>query len=351
MPGAVASIGRELSPIVVGAAGPDGAPLRSDAIVRIQSMTKIVAAVAALRLVEQGAIALDDPVDPWMPELADRRVLADPRAPLDDTVAAARPITLRHVLTNQSGYGIIVADSPLQVALGDAGLDPANEPVDLPAQEWLDALSALPLAHQPGEGWRYHLSFGLLGILLSRVAETSTREVLRREVLDPVGMPDTGFRVPDAEAHRLLPAFRRTEEGFFAEVEPAGGGFHTGPAPFDESHSELVSTLADYHAFLRALIDGELVSPASLELIRTDQVDAAAKTDDSFFPGFWSSTGWGFGASVVTEGPHRGRFGWSGGYGTDFFVDPDGTICILLTQVEMDARILALLGDLQAVRD
>ncbi|MBE1878075.1 serine hydrolase domain-containing protein [Myceligenerans pegani] len=346
IPGAIATHGTECDPLLVGSAGVDGGALKADAIVRIQSMTKLITTVAALRLVEQGAIALDDGIESWMPELADRRVLAHPMADVDDTVLAERPVSLRDLLTNQAGYGIITVDSPLQRALRDAGLEANNDPVGRGAQDWLDALATLPLAHQPGRGWRYHLGFGILGILLGRVAGTSTAELLRRSVLDPVGMPDTGFRVPDDQAHRLLPAYRRTPEGL-VEAEPAGGGFHTGPAPFDESHSELVSTLADYHAFLRALLDGELVGPALLDELRTDQVDAAVKTPESFFPGFWDGLGWGFGVSVTAEGPHRGRFGWSGGYGTDFFVDPDGTICIVLAQVEMDERLLAMFGELR----
>jgi CubicO group peptidase (beta-lactamase class C family) len=90
-----------------------------------------------------------------------------------------------------------------------------------------------------------------------------------------------------------------------------------------------------------------LLKPELVEQLRTDQVDASVKTPDSFFPGFWDGTGWGFGVSVVTDGPHRGRFGWSGGFGTDYFVDLDGTICIVMTQVEMDEQIFGLLAELQ----
>lgn len=350
IPGAVASLGRDLSPIAVGSAAPGGPPIRTDAIFRIQSMTKPIATVAALRLVERGALSLDEPIERWLPELADRRVLAHPAAALDDTVAARRPITLRHLLTNTAGYGIIPTPSPLQTAMDDALLMPSSAPGDRGAEDWLRALMELPLAHHPGEGWRYHLSFGILGILLGRVAALPTADVLRREVFDVVGMPDTGFRVPDAEAHRLVPAFRRTDDAF-EQVEEAGAGYYTGPAPCDENHAELVSTLADYHAFARGLVDGGLLRRESVTAIATDHIDPALKTPDSFYDGFWNNIGWGYGVSVVTDGAYRGRFGWSGGYGTDFFVDPDGTVCIVLTQVEMDDRIAELLSDLQGVRD
>lgn len=348
MPGAVGTIGESYEPIAVGLAAPGGPPLQTDAIFRIQSMTKAITSVATLRLVQDGVIALDDPVATWLPELAEPRVLTHADAPLENWRPAQHPITVRHLLTNQSGYGMMTSDSPLRQAMVDAGVDAGAEPVDLGAKDWLDALSALPLAFEPGEGWRYHHSFGILGILLGRVTDRSTEQVLDDTVFRPSGMRDTGFTVPVDRAHRLPAAFRHRAEGI-EQSESAGTGFYVEPAPFDVSHAELVSTLADYHAFLRALVDGRLIDAELRAGMTGDQVKPSAKGPDSFFPGFWENTGWGYGVSVVTDGPHRGRFGWSGGLGTDFFVDPDGTICIIMTQVEMSDRILALFGDLQGL--
>ncbi|MGO4102600.1 serine hydrolase domain-containing protein [Leifsonia sp. YAF41] len=348
MPGAVATIGAQCEPVAIGLAAPGGMPLRTDAIFRIQSMTKAITAVAALRLVQDGVIALDDPVATWLPELAEPRVLVRPDAPLEDSRPARRPITVRHLLTNQSGYGMMTTDTPLRQAMVDAGVEAGAEPVDRGAQDWLNALAALPLAFDPGDGWRYHHSFGLLGILLGRVTDRSTQDVLDATVFTPAGMTDTGFAVPLDQAHRLPAAFRHGADGL-EQSEPAGAGFYVAPTPFDVSHSELVSTIADYHAFLRALLDGRLIGPDLRDKLRRDQIQSAAKASDSFFPGFWENNGWGYGVSVVTDGAHRGRFGWSGGLGTDFFVDPDGTICIVMTQVEMDERIFALLGELQGL--
>lgn len=353
MPGAVGSIGSagaDCEPVSVGLAAPGGPPLQTDAIFRIQSMTKPITAVAALSLIGDGLIGLDDPVARWLPELAAPRVLTHPDAPLAEARPAARPITVRHLLTNQSGYGMMTSDSPLRQAMVAAGVEAGAEPVDRGAQEWLDAVAALPLAFEPGEGWRYHHSFGLLGILLGRVGDRTTADVLEDTVFRPAGMSDTGFTVPPGQEHRLVAAFRRANEGF-EETEPAGAGFSVAPAPFDVSHSELVSTVSDYQAFLRALLDDRLVTPDVREELGRDQIPSTSKAADSFFPGFWTDTGWGYGVSVVTGGPHRGRFGWSGGLGTDFFVDPDGTICVVLTQVEMDERIFGLLGELQGLNE
>lgn len=349
IPGAVGTFGESCEPIAVGLTAPDGAPMPTDAIFRIQSMTKAITSVAALRLVDDGVFSLDDPIATWMPELADPRVLASPDAPLATALPARHAITVRHLLTNQSGYGAMTTDSPLREAMILAEVEAGAEPVALGAQDWLDALASLPLAFEPGEGWRYHHSFGLLGILLGRATGRSTQEVLKSAVFDPAGMFDTGYTVPIEHAHRLLPAFRHSPGGL-EQTEPAGAGFSVAPAPFDVSHSELVSTVADYHAFLRALLDDRLIDPALQNELRRDQIQPSAKTPDSFYPGFWENTGWGYGVSVVTAGAHRGRFGWSGGLGTDFFVDPDGTICIVMTQAEMDERIFGLLGELQELR-
>lgn len=326
--------------------------LPADAIVRIQSMTKPVLAVATLRLVQQGRLGLDDPVERWLPELADRRVLRDPKAELDDTVPAERSITIRHLLTCTSGYGVMTVPCPLGAAMREAGVEAGQDPLAIGADDWLGALASLPLAFQPGEGWRYHHSFGLLGILLSR-ATGGLDAHLRGELFEPLGMVDTGYSVPLEQAHRLPAALRRIADGSLVEVEPAAGGLSAAPAPFDLSHAELVSTAADFAAFARMLADDgrhdgrPFLAPEMLALMRTDQVPERVKADDSFFPGFWDGTGWGFGVSVLTQGPHAGRFGWSGGLGTDFFVDPDGSFRIVLTQLEMGPEVMRLFAELQ----
>jgi CubicO group peptidase (beta-lactamase class C family) len=257
-------------------------------------------------------------------------------------VPAVRPITLRHLLTNTSGYGMIVVESPLQRAMAENGTEANADPVRYGADEWLRRLADLPLAFQPGEGWRYHHSFGILGILISRLTGRPTGDHLQETLFEPLGMPDTGYWVPADRLDRL-PAAYRLEESGLVETEPAGGGFYAGLPPFDVSHAELVSTARDYHRFLQLLTSGAWPE------LHTDQVPAAVKTPDSFFPGFWDGMGWAFGVGVQTAGPHAGRYGWSGGQGTDFFVDPDGTIAILLTQVELGERTWGLLSEFQQI--
>jgi CubicO group peptidase (beta-lactamase class C family) len=354
-PGVVALVGgRDPEVVTAGVASIDGEPMRADAIMRIQSMTKPIVAVAALRLVEAGRIGLDESVDGWLPELADRRVLTTPDAPVTDTFAARNAITLRHLLTLGSGYGMEFTDTPLKNAMAANGTDAGPEPVALGADEWLARLAELPLAFQPGDGWRYHHSLAILGILVARVTGRPLGEHLAEDLFDPLGMPDTAFWVPEEKLDRLPAAYRHGDAGV-VETEPAGGGFYAGPPPFDVSHAELVSTVGDYHRFLRALVDGRaaegapLISDDHLRQMTTDQVPAKNKTPESFFPGFWDRTGWGFGVGIDTTGPHRGRYGWSGGQGTNFYVDPNGTVGILLTQVEMGERMGAMLEEFHAL--
>ena len=355
VPGVVASLGTaEFEIVSAGAMSVCGEPMRADAIMRMQSMTKAVTTVAALRLVEAGRLRLDEPVERWLPELADRQVLRSPTADLADTSPAVRAVTLRHLLTSTSGYGMVLTECPLQRAMAASEIDVGVDPATFGADEWLARLAALPLAFQPGEGWRYHHSFGILGILIARAAGRPLQDHLVDDLLGPLGLRDTGLWVSAGSVARLPASYRHTDSGL-VELEPAAGGIYARHLPFDVSHAELVSTVRDYTRFARMLADGgrfegrQIVSEEHLRLMTSDQVPAIAKTPDSFFPGFWDGSGWGFGVGVATEGERAGRYGWSGGLGTNFFVDPDGTVGVLLTQVEMGERMQILLDEFHAL--
>ncbi len=207
VPGVVASLGTADPEIVAaGALSIGGLPMPADAIMQIQSMTKAVTAVAALRLVEAGRLTLDDPVARWLPELSDPRVLRAPTSDLADTTPAARPITVRHLLTNTAGYGMIFNESPIQQAMVDSDVDAGTDPVKLGADDWLARLAALPLAFQPGEGWRYHHSFAILGILIARLTGGPLQDHLVDDLFEPAR--PRGHRLLGAD-HRPRPAARR----------------------------------------------------------------------------------------------------------------------------------------------
>lgn len=357
VPGVAVLVDRagEISRYTAGSWSPGGPPLDLDAIVRIQSMTKPMTAAATLRLVEAGRLRLDDPVETWLPELADRRVLRHPQAAIEDVVPAVRPIQVRDLLVNASGYGIDITEStPWGRAMKAAGVDAGPSPVTLDAQDWLDRLAGLPLVHQPGHGFRYHHSFAVLGILLSRLTGMRLQDHLAADLFGPLGMTDTGFWAPDGSVPRLPPAYRLVD-GKLQLTEPAAGGIWAGEPAIDVSHNELLSTLDDVHRFAAMLrADGRLpdgtrwLSSETIAEMTRDQLLPEAKTPDSFFPGFWEAMGWGYGLGVQTAGAHPGRYGWSGGQATDFFVDPvDGTIGIVFIQVDLCLEVWSVLHALR----
>ncbi|MFC9490660.1 serine hydrolase domain-containing protein, partial [Streptomyces hydrogenans] len=178
IPGLVALVGRGDETHVEGLGTmrhDGGAPMSRDTVFRMASTSKPVTVAAAMILVDECRLRLDDPVDPWLPELADRQVLKNVDGPLDDTVPARRPITVRDVLTSTFGLGMDLTSlgTPIMNAVFEQGLTP-NLPVPMPEQdEWMRRLGALPLMHQPGERWQYHISSDLLGVLVSRVTGQS----------------------------------------------------------------------------------------------------------------------------------------------------------------------------------
>lgn len=308
---------------------------RADAIHRISSMSKPITAVAAMALVEDGTLALDDPVDPFLPELAEPRVLRDPAGPVDDTVPAERPVTLRDLLTFRMGTGMDFTrfgEQPVMDALAERGLHigppaPQQEP---PPDEWMARLGSVPLERQPGERWLYHLPAEVLGVLLARAAGATLGAVLRDRVLGPLGMTDTGFWVPAVSMDRfggcVLPD---------GAVYDAPDGQWSSPPPFESGGGGLVSTVADLLAFATMLRDGgaRVLEPDSVALMTTDHLTVEQRAECSPDPS--GDTGWGFGMSVRAvdgERQHAGAYGWVGGLGSLWFTDPvDDLIVVVLT--------------------
>jgi CubicO group peptidase (beta-lactamase class C family) len=173
LPGLVTLVSRrgETHVDAIGRIAIGGAPMQRDTIFRISSMTKPVTAVAAMILVEQCKLRLDDPVDPWLPELRDRKVLRAIDAPLDDTVPAQRAITLRDLLTFRLGYGMIMVFPdryPVQKAIAEAGFAPGPLFPSFPPDELMRRYGSLPLIYQPGERWLYNAGTEILSALIAR---------------------------------------------------------------------------------------------------------------------------------------------------------------------------------------
>jgi CubicO group peptidase (beta-lactamase class C family) len=330
-------------------------PVRRDTIFRLASTTKPLTAVGAMILVEECKIRLDDPVDEWLPELRDRRVLRTIDSPLDETVPAKRPITLRDLLTFRSGYGEVMFLSPtcpLQKALTEARLPLSEWPFAGTPDEFMTRLGRLPLAHQPGEQWLYHMSGEILGVLMARVSGKSLGAFLHERVFGPLGMTDTGFQVPEADLDRL-PTCYGTDmlTGNLVVLEAAGSGYAARPPVFESGAGGLVSTVDDLLAFGRMMLSrgaygaGRILSRPSIELMTMDHLTPSQKAASPFFDNFWATHGWGFGMGVVTARQDladvTGRFGWDGAFGTSWYVDPkEDLVGILMTQRRPDRLVL-----------
>jgi CubicO group peptidase (beta-lactamase class C family) len=322
-------------------------PMRRDTICRIASMTKPITAVAAMILVEECKLRLDDPVDRWLPELANRKVLRSIASALDDTVPAKRAITLRDLLTFRLGLGAVMGPPgryPIQAALAEAGVAPSPNVPAYPPDEVMRRFGSLPLIHQPGEQWLYHSGSEILGVLIARVTGQTLEAFLRERIFAPLGMSDTGFNVPEAKLDRLATSYRTdAETGGLVVFDEARGGRFSRPPVFEAGGGGLTSTVDDYLAFGLMLLNNgrhgneRILSRLSVELMTTDHITPAQKAISFFSPGFWDNRGWGFGVAIVTRRDDvaavPGRYGWDGGYGTSWSSDPtEHMVAILMTQ-------------------
>lgn len=359
IPGLVALVSRhgETHVEAIGTMRHDGgAPMRRDTIFRMASTSKPVAVAPVMILLDECRLRLDDPVDPWLPELADRRVLKRPDGPLDDTVPARRPITVRDLFTSTFGLGMDITSlgTPIMGAIFEQGLTP-DLPVPMPEpDEWMRRLGTLPLMHQPGERWQYHISNDLLGVLVARVTGQSFETFLRERIFEPLGMKDTGFHVPDNKIDRLPPLYApNPQTGEFTVWDEAKGGRHSQPPAFQGGGGGLCSTVDDYHAYYRMLLNHgmhgteRILSRPAVELMTTNRLtpeqqaarNAMARDNVHLSFGQGQHGGWGFGMAVRTyRGDYAsiGQFGWDGGSGTSTYADPDNQLFgMLLTQVGM----------------
>ena len=328
----------------------DGPPMARDTIFRITSMTKPVTAVAAMILVEEGKLQLDEPVDRWLPELANRKVLRRLDVQIFDAVSAKRAITPRDLLTFRSGHGMIPVFPdryPIQRAMAEAGLAPGPVFPSFPPDELMRRYGTLPLIFQPGERWLYNAGSEILSVLIARVASVTFGEFLRDRIFAPLRMTDTGFFVPKEKQQRFATAYgrhRATKQLTVFDL-PDQGRF-SNPPVFENGAAGLVSTADDFNAFAQMMLNGgslgsaRVLSPESVKLMTTNHIVADEKRESQLFLG--NARGWGFGMSVFTglddASIKPGRFGWDGGYGTSWYSDPNAQLTgILFTQRVMDS--------------
>jgi CubicO group peptidase (beta-lactamase class C family) len=338
VPGLVALVARgdDVHVEVAGSLRLGGPPVRRDSLFRIASTTKPITGAATLALIDEGLIGLDEPVDRLLPELADPRVLRRSGGPLAETVPARRAITTRDLLTFTFGFGMDMAmfmsPTPWPVVaaaeqLGLSTIGPPEPDVQPDPDTWIAGLGSLPLLAQPGERWLYNTGASVLGVLLARAAGQPVAEVLKTRVFDPLGMRDTAFWTEHTE--RLATAYRPTPEGLVVWDEPQGSWSR--PPAFGDGAAGLISTVDDLLAFARMLLHGggPVLSGESVRAMTTDQLTPEQKKNGGFGEEFFAGRTWSFCQAVLDDG----AFGWDGGLGTSWLVDPGSDlIVIVLTQ-------------------
>ena len=318
-------------------------PMTRDAIVRVYSMTKIATSVAALILIEEGRLRLEDPIAQYLPALKSPQVLTGGTVAVPQLVPAARPITIRHLLTHSSGfaYGLSPATT-VDVMYRDAALFRSRT-----SDEFVDKVAKLPLIAQPGDRFNYGVNTDLLGIIVEKISGQSLGAFMEARIFGPLGMVDTAFAVPAAKRERLAQVY--TREGS-APLKPIAG-FSPGPNGNDDVsypdpegrlfHSGgggLFSTADDYARFAQMLLDGGTLD--GVRILGRKTVHTMTSDQNARLPQATpAASGFGFGVSVrLDQGGGAmagsvGEFGWSGAATTWVRMDPqEKTVAILLTQ-------------------
>lgn len=337
-------------------------PMATDSVFRIYSMSKPITSVAVLMLFEEGRLRLSDPVSRWLPELAQPRVLRDPKGPLEDTVPSPREITVRDLLTHSAGLAYTFTAPPLLAkAYEQEGIHGSS--AKLPPAEWLARLARLPLVDPPGTRWRYSVSTDVLGLLVERVSGQPFAEFLRTRIFAPLAMEDTGFVVPAMKLARFTTNYAPdAETGALVPSDVPATSAYREPPSFPSGGGGLVSTAADYARFAAMLrnggvLDGErLLSRKTVELMTGRHLSEAEQAGfgipgvDAAFPG----ASFGLGVMVTEDVPASGglgsvgKHGWGGAAGTWYWVDPEEElVAVLMIQRMSMARPIAISRDFE----
>jgi len=324
-----------------------GAPMTRDTLFRIASMTKPVTSIAALMLLEEGKLRLEDPITRWLPEFSDMRVLKDAAGPVDDTYPTPREITVEDLMTHRAGLAYAFTSvGPIAQAHEDRLGPPLGTP--LSPDQWLAALGSLPLSYPPGERFHYSHATEVLGFLVARIEGKPLGQVLKDRIFGPLGMRDTDFWCPlekrsrMAKLYRIDPQTDRLQDVSFphADSQPA----------FEAGGGGLISTADDYLKFARMMlgkgeVDGvRLVKPETIDMMLANRLSDEQRGHGFLGMPFWLSQGFGLGVSTIMDAQKHewmgagaaGSFGWPGAFGTWWQADPaNDTILMFLIQDSM----------------
>lgn len=345
VPGIVGAFGAGDAPTVFVTSGriglaPTAPAATPDSLWRIYSMTKPVTGMAAMLLVEDGKIALDDPVAKYFPGFANMRVLVNPDTSLE-SVPAQRPITLRMLLTHSSGLGYSInAKGPLLKEYERLGLVPAslNPQVEAEARrtrpatlaQFAERLATVPLVYQPGTRWHYSMGLDLMGAVIEKASGMPFDAFVKARLLDPLRMTSTGWSVQPANAARLADNVLVTPQAT-VPIDPGARSVFLQPPSFPYGGAGLVSSARDYDRFLhmlqnRGTLDGVRVMKAETAMLGMSNLLPPGVSFTGFTPGTLMGAGFGAGGLVLTTnragGRGAGAYGWNGAANTTAIVNP-----------------------------
>ena len=346
----IAREGRPVHHFLAGTLRADGTPIREDAIFRIASMTKPVTSIAFMQLVEQGLVALDDPVARIIPEFGQLGVYAGGGGAVPfATGTPAPPMRFVDLMTHMSGltYGF-QERSPIDAAYREAKLDFARDAIT--SDEYIATLARLPLEFAPGVSWNYSVATDVLGVAVERLSGLRLGEYFRQHIFEPLGMADTAFDVPPDKADRLADCYVYQTGEKPRLIDKGASSRLLQPGSFDSGGGGLLGTVTDYHRFAtmllnKGVLDGaRIVAPKTLDLMTANHlpggVDLTQISQSLFSESTNAGVGFGLGFAMVIDPPRtlmpasRGEFYWGGAYSTAFFVDPVERItAVFMTQL------------------
>jgi CubicO group peptidase (beta-lactamase class C family) len=334
--------------------------MKEDTIFRIYSMTKPITSIAFMMLVEEGRVALDEPVHKYIPEWKNLGVFQAGVAPAFLTKPPARPMLIIDLLRHTSGltYGF-QQRSNVDAAYREMKIGEVEKAGTL--QSMIEDLAKIPLEFSPGEAWNYSVSTDVIGYLIGKISGKPFEQFLKERILGPLEMKDTDFYVPSAKGHRLAACYSASPQGaivFHAaerkdsltlQDDPATSSFLSPPS-FISGGGGLCSTAADYLTFCRALINGgelsgvRLVGPKTLALMRANHLPGGRTLPEMsrslFSEATYNGIGFGLGFSVTLDPAQTlipgsaGEYAWGGAATTSFWIDPaEELITIFMTQV------------------
>lgn len=326
-------------------------PMTSDTVFRIYSMSKPITSVALMQLYERGLVQLDDSVHRFIPEWADLRVLDGGTYPDFRTRPAARPMTVRDLLSHQSGltYGFLEGSTPLDDAYREARVLGQGNGATL--ADMVKTLAGLPLQFSPGDHWNYSVSTDVLGYLVEVISGQPFDEYLADHIFSPLRMHSTGFQVRPDQADRFAANYAPTgADGGLRLIDDPRDSNYLKPQTFFSGGGGLVSTAADYLRFCQMLLNGghldraRILGRKTIDLMTSNHLTGGRQMTDAALGRFsetpYAGMGFGLGFAVMLDpataqvSSSPGEYTWGGAASTAFWIDPvEELIVIFMTQL------------------